>query len=179
MNTVECKYEYAIKQYRRDGFGRSYYFIDVYLNARLESSIMIRELLSDIELERFLNVIISRLNKGDNVKFLDSAEMAMNQLLGESKGNLSALERTLKLKMGSERFETHYEKNCYYLVFSLENTVPSGPETFWVSEQYSPLSCLKMAHQLGETKGVPYRILLSDKETEVDPELLAFALSEN
>ena len=179
MNTIERKYEYIIKQYRRDGFGHSYYFIDVYLNTWLEKSIMIREMLSDVELERFLNVVISRLNKGDNVNFLDSAERAMNELFLESKGNLSALERTLERKMGKERFETPYEKKCYYLEFVSENAVHEGPETFWISDQYSPLMCLKMAHQLGETKGLPYRILLSDKETEVDPELMAFALSEN
>ena len=178
MNTIERKYEYTIKQYRRDGFGRSYYFIDVYLNTWLEKSIMIREMLSDVELERFLNVVISRLNKGDNVNFLDSAERAMNELFLESKGNLSALERTLERKMGKERFETHYEKKCYYLEFVSENAVHEGPETFW-ADHISPLMSLKMAHQYGKTKGVPYRILLSDKETEVDPELLTFALSEN
>ena len=178
MNTIERKYEYIIKQYRRDGFGRSYYFIDVYLNTRLEKSIMIREMLSDVELERLLNVVISRLNKGDNVNFLDSTERAMNELLGESKNNLSALERTLERKMGKERFDTHYEKNCYYLAFVPKNADYEEHEIFW-ADHVSPLMCLKMAHQLGETKGVPYRILLSDKETEVDSELLTFALSEN
>ena len=179
MNTSERKYEYTLKQYRREGFDHSYYFIDVYLNTWLEKSIMIRGLLSDVELERFFNVAMCRLNKGDNVNFSDPYERAMNELFLESKINLSSLERTLERKMGKERFDTHYEKKCYYLVFALENAASIGPETFWVSEQYSPLSCLKMAHQSGESKGVPYRILLSDKETEVDAELLAFALSEN
>ena len=178
MNTIERKYEYTLKQYRREGFGRSYYFIDIYLNTRLEQSIMIGQMLSDDELKRFFNVAISRLNKGNNVDFLDSTERRMNQLFAKSKYNLSELEHTLALKMGKERFEIHYEKNCYYLVFASEDAVCMGPETFGVSEQYSPLSCLKMAHQLAQAKGVPYRILLSDEETEVDTELLAFALSE-
>ena len=126
MNTSERKYEYTLKQYRRDGFDHSYYFIDVYLNTWLEKSIMIRGLLSDVELERFFNVAICRLNKGDSVKFLESTEMTMNELFLESKINLSSLERTLERKMGKERFDTHYEKKCYYLVFALENAVFSA-----------------------------------------------------
>ena len=178
MNTIGRKYEYTVKQYRRDGFGRAYYFVDVYLNTRLENSIMIEQMLSDHELERFFNVAISRLNKGDNVDFLDSTERKMNQLFSENNNNLSALEHTLTLKMGKERFDTHYEKKCYYLEFVSENAGHEGQETFWISDQHSPLMCLKMAHQLGEEQGLPYRILLSDKMTEVDSELLAFAISE-
>ena len=178
MNTIERKYEYILKQYRRDGFGRAYYFVDVYLNTWLKNSIMIEQMLSDNELERFFNVVISRLNKGDNVDFLDSTERRMNQLFAKSKYNLSELERTLALKMGKERFETYYEKKCYYLIFTSKDTGYEGQETFHISETYSPLTCLKMAYQLGEAQGTPYRIVLSDKQTEVDSELLAFALSE-
>ena len=178
MNTVERKYEYTLKQYRRDGFGRSYYFIDVYLNTRLENSIMIRELLSDVELARLLDVTIARLTKGENIAFATSDEKRMNQLFLDSKYNLDALERTLERKMGRERFDTHYEKKCYYLAFVPENAGHEVHETFW-ADRISTLMSLKLAHQYGETIGRPYRILLSDKETEVDPELLAFALSEN
>ena len=178
MNTIERKYEYVLKQYRRDGFGRSYYFVDIYLNARIENSIMLQQLLSDNELERLFNVVISRLNKGDSVDFLDSTERKMNRLFGESKYNLSSLERALALNMGPERFETHYEKECYYLAFVPEGAECEVYETFWIDNR-SPLMCLKMACQLGEKQATPYRILLSDRCTEVDSELLAFALSEN
>ena len=36
------------------------------------------------------------IDKNNNVNFLDSTERAMNELLGASKNNLSALERTLE-----------------------------------------------------------------------------------
>ena len=38
--------------------------------------------------------------------------------------------------------------------------------------------CIKMAYQMGESLKENYRIVLSDKVTVVDPELLAFAISE-
>lgn len=179
MNTIERKYEYTIKQYRRDGFGRSYYFVDLYLNTHLENSIMISQELSNIELERLFNVLISRLNKGDNVDFWDSTERKMNQLILESQNNLSILEHNLVSKMGEEQFETHYEKNCYYLAYVPENAVDEVYERLQVSKTYTPLVCLKSAYQLGKKQGTAFRILLSDKKTEVDSKLLAFALSEN
>ena len=179
MNTIERKYEYTLKQYRRDGFGLSYYFVDLYLNTCLENSIIINQELSNIELERLLTVFISQLNKGDDVKFLDSTEIAMNQLILENKNNLSVLERKLASKMGMAQFETNYETDCYYLAFVPGNAVDEVYEPFQVSKTYTPLVCLKSAYQLGKKQGTVFRILLSDKKTEVDSELLTFALSEN
>ena len=178
MNTIERKISYTAKQYKRMGFGHSYYFVDAYENARLMYSIMLDQPLSDDEMERFLNVFVERLNKGDDVCFFDSTEKRMNELFKKNKYRISALENTLASKMGKEKFDVHYEKRCYYLAY-----IPSGysmevDETLHISGFYNPLMCLKMAHQLGEKTGSEYRILLSDHLTEVDADLLAFAIDE-
>ena len=176
MNAVERKIVYTAKQYTRSGFGHSYCFVDTYENTRLTHSIMVDRLLSNDELERFLNVFISRLNKGEDVVFLDSTERQMNDFFNKNKRKISALESTLLTKMGKEKFGIHYEKTRYYLMYGYNQEVQ---ETFHVSDFYNPLMCLKMAHQLGKESGSDYRILLSDHTTEVDAELLAFAINEN
>ncbi len=179
MNTIERKIVYTAKQYTRIGFGHSYYFVDTYENTRLMHSIMVDRLLSDDELERFLTVFTSRLHKGDDVSFLDSTEKQMNELFRTNKYKMSSLENTLLFKIGKDKFDIHYEKKCYYLMY-----IPTGydrevQETFHVSDFYTPLMCLKMAYQLGEKTSSDYRILLSDRVTEVDADLLAFAINEN
>lgn len=178
MNTLERKYVFTLKQYNKEGFGGSYCFVDAYQNDRLISSVMLGQTLSDNELERFFNVFLARLSKGNAVDFWDSTEKRMDQLLSKSQYRLSELERTLASKMGAERFETHYERKCYYLMFLSKEAGREVQETFHVSDTCPPLTCLKMAHRFGKMQGTAYRILLSDKITEVDPELLAFALSE-
>ena len=179
MKTLERKYEYTIKQYQRQGFGHSYYFVDAYLGNRLEDSIMIERPLSDTELERFFNVFLERYHKGENVEFLDSTETKMNRLFSKNKYNISSLEERLSTKMGADKFKLHYESRCYYLMWPAKDSDFENQETFHISKHYSPLMCLKMAYQMGETMGVKYRILLSDHLTEVAPELLAFAINEN
>ena len=178
MNKIEFKYEYTPKQYRRDGFGQSCYFVDIYLNTYLHDSIMTGQPLSDDELKCFVNVVIARGKNKDNLSFEDPLEKRMDELLLAGKSNLAALECSLAAKMGQERFDTHYEKSRYYLMYLWGEDQCELPETFWVSERNYPLKCLKMAHLMGKKTGKPYRILLSDKKTEIDPELLAFALSE-
>ena len=179
MRKFELKYDYSLKQYRRDGFGLSYYFVDLYLSSHLDSSIMLAGELSDGELERLLNVFVSRAQKGEDIHFQDSTETSMNQLILDSDSHLCRMEKRLAAKMGEERFETHYEKKCYYLAFIPKGGVDEVHETFHVSKGYAPLTCLKSAYRMGEKLGGEFRILLSDMKTEVDAELLAFALSEN
>lgn len=118
MNTIERKYVYTIRQYKREGFGHSYNFVDGYENTRLMNSIMTRQSLSDDELVRFFNVFISRLYKGDCAEFFDSTERMMNKLFSENKYAISGIERMLVSKKGIEWFDTHYEKTCYFLAFS-------------------------------------------------------------
>ena len=178
MNTMERKYVYTLRQYKREGFGHSYNFVDGYENTRLMNSIMTRQVLSDDELGRFFNVFISHLHKGDNAEFRDSTERKMNKLFSENKHVISGIEQMLVSKKGREWFDTYYEKTCYFLAFALGDDGGEAYETFHISQTYSPLMCLKMAYQLGEAQSTPYRILLSDRCTEVDPELLAFAISE-
>ena len=178
MEELKRIYTYLLKQYERKGFGHSYYFIDCYLNGRLTSSTLINFLLNKEELDRFFNVLMERFNKGDDVDFFDSTEIAMNKLFLKGKSNLANLESTLSSIMGKSRFDKHYESSCYYLMFRQTDSSSEAHETFWISENCTPLMALKMADQLGKEIGTPYRILLSDKATEVDPELLQFALSE-
>ncbi len=178
MNIVERKYEYTIKQYQRRGFGINYYFVDAYCGKRLEKSIIMYTPLSDSELERFFNVFLSRLNQGKDVDFVDSTERKMNELISNNKPMLSALEHTLSQKMGKTHFDTHYEKCCYYLLWRPQGYDSDVWETFHISKDCSPLMCIKMAYQMGESLKENYRIVLSDKVTVVDPELLAFAISE-
>ncbi len=178
MKTLERKYEYTIKQYQRQGFGLSCYFVDAYLGNRLEYSIIIEYPLSDSELERFFNVFLERYHKGEKVEFLDSTETKMNRLFAKNKYNMSALEERLSTKMGPDKFKFHYEDQCYYLMYFSKDFGRERQETFHISNQYSPLMCLKMAHQMGSATSEKYKILLSDHLTEIDPELLAFAINE-
>ena len=178
MNTVERKIVYTAKQYTRTGFGHTYCFVDTYENTRLMHSIMVDRVLSNNELERFLTVFISRANKGTDVSFVDSTEKQMSALFENNKYRMASLEKTLSNKMGRDKFDIHYEKKCYYLMY-----VPAGydrevQEAFHVSDFHNPLICLKMACQLGEKSGSDYRILLSDCATAIDAELLAFAINE-
>lgn len=179
MNELKREYVYVVKQYQKTGFAHAYHFVDAYANGRLEKSIMIDRPLSNEELERFFNVFLERLNKGNDVDFIDSTERRMNNFLIRDANNLSILEKILALKMGEEKFNLHYEKRCYYLVWSTNGLNYEHQETFHISKTYHPLACLKMAYQMGEKLGVDYKILLSDHTTAVDSELLAFAISEN
>ena len=178
MNSIERKLIYTLKQYCRKGFGRTYYYVDAYVNSRLRQSIKIDKELSESEMERFLNVFIKRLNHGDSVDFLDSTERRMNQYFSRNKMNLLELEKLIASKMGQDKFDLHYEKKCYYLMWTPKGYNREVQETFHISDTYPPLMCLKMAQQLGESEGESYRILLSDHSTEVDAELLSFAVSE-
>ena len=178
MNSIERKLTYTVRQYERQGFYRSYFFVDAYENTRLMQSIMIDQLLNNNELNRFLNVFISRLNKGESTQFFDSTEKRMNKFFVENTCRLTSLEHSIASKMGKDEFEKHYEKQCYYLLFTPKGTDKEVEESFPVSETYSPLMCLKMAHQLGTAQGENYRIVLSDHLTEVNPELLSFAIGE-
>ena len=49
MNSIERKLTYTVRQYERQGFYRSYFFVDAYENTRLMQSIMIDQLLNNNE----------------------------------------------------------------------------------------------------------------------------------
>ena len=70
--------------------------------------------------------------------------------------------------MGIERFNKHYERKCYFLMYTSDEFDIEVQETFHISERYNPLMCLKMAYDFGKKTGNSFRILLSDHITEVD-----------
>ena len=178
MESIERNNNLKFKEYRRNGFGHSFCFVDVYVNSRLKDSIMIPRFLYGEEIERFANVYISKA-KGENDKvFLDSTENKINSFFKRNEYYKHEMEKVICSKMGKEKFEKHYETKCYYLMCTPLGEDKEWQETFHISESYPPLNCLKMAKHLADIWGGSYRILLSDHETEVDKELLEFALCE-
>lgn len=178
MKTAKREITYSAKQYRRSGFGCSPYFVDLQENGHLAGSLILDKPLSDDELRVLLNVFTSRSQGGADLSFSDTTERSLNELFNTDKYRLCALESTIARKMGRDKFEKNYEEKCYYLAWPIDGAGQYAHETFWISEQFSPLSCLKMAYLMGEGQFKNYKILLSDEESEVDSELLAFAISE-
>lgn len=178
MKLLEQKTTYSAKQYQRSGFGCTPYFVDLLINGHIEESLILEKLLSDDELNILLSVFTSRSQNGADASFYGTEQRSINELFRTNKYRLSALESTLARKIGREKFEKHYDKKCYYLSWPTDESGECAHETFWISEQFTPLSCLKMAYLMGERQFKKYKILLSDEKTEVDSELLAFAISE-
>ena len=177
MEEVKRVIDYTVKQYKREGFGYSYIFIDCLVHGIIRESVLMDYELTKPELEVFLDVFRKRYEEGEDAKFIDHEERKMNEFFERNENKLINLEQMLSRKMGKERFEKHYERFCYYLTWLNEEDGHQTHETFW-TEEHNALMVLKMADMLGKRLKYEYRIVLSDEKTDVDPELLSFALCE-
>ena len=178
MEEITHTIKYSLKQYDRKWGAYTHTFVDFYVNDFMELSIVLNHPYDKDELNMLLFVFSHRYEHHDHTTLNTTRQREMFALIDDNKRYLKDFEFFLESMMGKERFEKHYEKTFYRLVY-LKNGKPTEfHETLHISDEYHPLRCLKMAHYLAKKDGYDYRILLSDEETEVDKELLEYALME-
>lgn len=167
--------------YDRNLNGQAFHFVDILdESGRPLDSLCVSKELSKSDLSNLLEIAIRKLYDEKPYRPLGDRARELNDLFKRSWTWSEFVKRALEEAFGQKTIEANWETAAFYVMYHDGKRTEKLQETFHVDER-GPLCLLSMAYEFGEKNknNGPYRLLLDDRQTPVDPDFLSFAIQRN